>query len=80
MNAAGVQVGAEALVRWQHPKRGLAPPGVFIPLAEASDLIVAVDRWMLTAVCRLLAQLDAQPISALDQAIMAIRTEANRLF
>ncbi|MCC8998389.1 MAG: EAL domain-containing protein, partial [Candidatus Contendobacter sp.] len=60
MNAAGVQVGAEALVRWQHPKRGLAPPGVFIPLAEASDLIVAVDRWMLTAVCRLLAQLDAE--------------------
>ena len=60
VDAAGRQVGAEALVRWQHPERGLVPPGVFIPLAEASDLIVAVDRWMLEAVCRLLARLDAE--------------------
>ncbi|MFA6310792.1 MAG: EAL domain-containing protein [Sterolibacterium sp.] len=60
VDATGRQVGAEALVRWQHPERGLVPPGVFIPLAEASDLIVAVDRWMLAAVCRLLARLDAE--------------------
>ncbi|MDD5177260.1 MAG: EAL domain-containing protein [Sterolibacterium sp.] len=60
MDAQGRQVGAEALVRWQHPVRGLVPPGVFIPLAESSDLIVAVDRWMLAEVCRLLARLDAQ--------------------
>jgi len=46
MDEAGRQVGAEALVRWQHPERGLVPPGVFIPLAETSDLIVLVDRWM----------------------------------
>jgi len=59
VDAAGRPVGAEALVRWQHPERGLLPPGVFIPLAEASDLIVAVDRWMLSAVCRMLARLDA---------------------
>lgn len=58
VNAAGTQVGAEALVRWQHPERGLIPPGMFIPLAEASDLIVAVDRWMLAEVCRLLVSLD----------------------
>ncbi len=60
VDAAGVQVGAEALVRWAHPVRGLMPPGLFIPLAESSDLIVALDRWMLAAVCRLLAQLDAE--------------------
>ncbi|MFA7279416.1 MAG: EAL domain-containing protein [Sterolibacterium sp.] len=59
----GRQVGAEALVRWQHPERGLVPPGVFIPLAETSDLIVAVDRWMLGEVCRLLARLDGQGCS-----------------
>ena len=60
VDAAGHQVGAEALVRWQHPVRGLVPPGVFIPVAESSDLIVAVDRWMLGEVCRLLARLDAE--------------------
>ncbi|MFA7268903.1 MAG: EAL domain-containing protein [Sterolibacterium sp.] len=63
VDAAGGQVGAEALVRWQHPERGLVPPGVFIPLAEATDLIVAIDRWMLAAVCRLLARLDAEGCS-----------------
>lgn len=60
VDASGRQVGAEALVRWQHPERGLVPPGVFIPLAEVSDLIVGVDRWMLGEVCRLLARLDAE--------------------
>lgn len=60
VDAQGRQVGAEALVRWQHPTRGLVPPGLFVPLAESSDLIVALDRWMLTAVCRLLALLDAE--------------------
>ncbi len=60
VNEDGVQVGAEALVRWQHPTRGLIPPGLFIPLAESSDLIVALDRWMLASICRLLARLDAE--------------------
>nr|WP_315429728.1 EAL domain-containing protein [uncultured Albidiferax sp.] len=55
----GVIQGAEALVRWQHPVRGLLAPGLFIPQAEFSYLIVELDRWMLTAVCRLLAYLDA---------------------
>lgn len=57
MNAAGQQVGSEALVRWQHPERGLVPPAVFVPLAETTDLIVSLDRWMLRRVCELLAQL-----------------------
>ncbi len=60
VNAEGGQVGAEALVRWQHPARGLIPPGLFIPLAETSDLIISLDRWMLSSVCRLLAKLDAE--------------------
>gem|GEM_PF-655370 len=54
--ADGALVGAEALVRWQHPERGLIPPGQFIPVAEASDLIVDLGDWMLVEVCRQLAE------------------------
>jgi len=53
--ADGVLVGAEALIRWRHPERGLVPPGKFIPVAESSDLIVALGDWMLAEVCRQLA-------------------------
>lgn len=56
VNAAGSVVSGEALVRWQHPSRGLLPPGVFIPIAEESDLIIALENWVTREACRLLAQ------------------------
>ena len=56
----GTLTGAEALVRWRHPVRGMIPPGDFIPLAEGNGLIVDIDRWVIDAACRHLRQwLDA---------------------
>ncbi|MEY9892036.1 diguanylate cyclase (GGDEF)-like protein/PAS domain S-box-containing protein [Catenulispora sp. MAP5-51] len=55
----GRVTGAEALIRWRHPERGLLAPGAFLEVAEETQLIVPIGRWVLDEACRQLAAWNA---------------------
>ncbi|MBP9916023.1 MAG: EAL domain-containing protein [Thiobacillaceae bacterium] len=55
--------GVEALIRWNHPERGLLPPGEFLPLAEEANLIGDVGEWVIRDVCKTIRQWDVLGIS-----------------
>ncbi|QOL50288.1 bifunctional diguanylate cyclase/phosphodiesterase [Massilia litorea] len=62
-------VGLEALVRWNHPTRGQNSPSAFIPIAEHSDQIIRIDRWVMRSAIAELARLRSQGLARLPIAI-----------
>jgi diguanylate cyclase (GGDEF)-like protein/PAS domain S-box-containing protein len=71
-------IAIEALVRWQHPERGLVPPGEFIPVAEESGLIVPIGDWVLREACAQLATWQRAGIVASDVRV-AVNVSARQL-
>jgi diguanylate cyclase (GGDEF)-like protein/PAS domain S-box-containing protein len=76
--SSGNIVGVEALVRWNHPTRGVLAPGVFIPIAEKTGAIVALGHWVLDQACRQLRLWRdeglALPMIAVNLSLFQLRT------
>ena len=65
----GGMVGAEALIRWMHPSQGMISPGLFIPAAEKSGIIVEIGSWVVQEACRQMAAWQSQ---GLPEFVLAI--------
>jgi diguanylate cyclase (GGDEF)-like protein/PAS domain S-box-containing protein len=74
--ATGRIIGMEALLRWQHPTRGMVPPGRFIPVAEESSLIVEIGAWVLREAC---AQTKAWHNADLPRVPISVNLSARQL-
>ena len=74
VDASGRAWGAEALVRWNHPARGLVSPATFIPLAEDTGLILPLGQWVLQAACSVLQRWQAD--AALAHLVLAVNVSA----
>ena len=66
---SGRIVGAEALIRWQHPERGLLPPAEFIPLVEDAGLVIPIGEWAIETVCRQSARWRAAGLNPVPVAV-----------
>jgi diguanylate cyclase (GGDEF)-like protein/PAS domain S-box-containing protein len=67
--ASGRVVGCEALLRWHHPQLGSISPGLFIPIAETSGLIIPLDRWVIETACEQLLRWGRQGLGELRIAV-----------
>ena len=73
-------LGVEALVRWQHPERGLVPPLDFIPLAEATGLIVPLGAWVLREACLQTQKWRTNHPSLFKDFLLSVNVSARQLF
>jgi diguanylate cyclase (GGDEF)-like protein len=74
--AHGRPIGAEVLIRWQHPERGMVPPGQFIGLAEETGLILPIGEWVLRTACQQLKRWETTPHAATLQ--LAVNVSARQ--
>src|SRR5208283_4247607 len=74
--ATGWIVGMEALIRWNHPKRGLLKPGDFLPVVEKTPLIVMLGHWVLDHACK---QMNAWRGAGIAPQILAINLSLGQL-
>jgi diguanylate cyclase (GGDEF)-like protein/PAS domain S-box-containing protein len=70
----GLIIGFEALIRWQHPKRGVISPAEFIPLAEETGLIIPIGEWVLREACREAASWDSTASIAINLSPVQFRS------
>ncbi|PLA74899.1 diguanylate cyclase [Hydrogenovibrio sp. SC-1] len=76
VNSQAKIIGAEALIRWRHPEKGLISPISFIPLAEETGLIVPIGHWVLTQACDILKQWSSNP--DLNHLTLAVNVSAKQ--
>ncbi len=72
----GMILGAEALLRWQHPEKGMVAPAEFIPVAESSGLILPIGRWIVREACLQLVRWSKMP--GLERLYLAVNVSARQ--
>ncbi|OCW55714.1 putative bifunctional diguanylate cyclase/phosphodiesterase [Hoeflea olei] len=76
INRTGEIIGAEALLRWQHPKRGQIPPGAFIDAAEEAGMMPRLGGWVIAEACRTLARWSEDPV--LSRLTLSVNVSASQ--